>query len=179
MMQKALALAAAAAVFSAAAPAHAQLSDSEGPISYSAAQLQYFDNERRLVLSGDVDIVQDDARLRASEVTLYFAQGGGQGQALASGDIQRMIASGDVYYVRPSEQVRGDRAVYETSSDTVTFNGNVIMASADSVLRGEQMVLRVKGGTAAVSPGTGQRVQGMIRPRDSAAPPAAPAPRAQ
>ena len=47
----------------AAAPATAQLSEGGGPVSYSADNLEYFDAERRLVLVGDVDIVQNDARL--------------------------------------------------------------------------------------------------------------------
>ncbi|MEQ1820591.1 MAG: hypothetical protein ABL871_18465, partial [Terricaulis sp.] len=43
----------------AAAPAHAQLSEGGGPVSYSANNLEYFDSEHRLVLVGDVDIVQN------------------------------------------------------------------------------------------------------------------------
>ena len=54
-------------------PAHAQLSENGGPVSYSADNLEYFDAERRLVLTGDVDIVQNDARLRADKLTLFFS----------------------------------------------------------------------------------------------------------
>src|SRR5262245_65258130 len=87
----------------AAAPAHAQLSEGGGPVSYSANNLEYFDSDRRLVLVGDVDIVQNDARLRADRITLFFSRssgGGGEGaqQGLGSGDIERMIAEGEVYY---------------------------------------------------------------------------------
>lgn len=149
-----------------AAPAHAQLSEDGGPISYSANNLEYFDGQHRLVLTGDVDIVQNDARLRASQVTLFFAGNGGQG-GLASGDIQRMVAVGDVFYVRPSQQARGDRAVYETASDTVTFTGNVIVAGTDNVIRGETLVLRVKAGTTNIRPGAGQRVRGVFRPANN------------
>ena len=60
------------AVACAAPAAHAQLSENGGPVSYSADNLEYFDAERRLVLTGDVDIVQNDARLRADRITLYF-----------------------------------------------------------------------------------------------------------
>ena len=62
------------AMASLAAPAHAQLSQSGGPVSYSANNLEYFDGERRLVLTGDVDVVQNDARLRADRITLFFSQ---------------------------------------------------------------------------------------------------------
>ncbi len=155
---------AALAVLSAPA-AQAQIAQDGGPISYSADNLEYADGAHQLVLSGDVDIVQGDARLRASRVTMFFA--GSSSGGLASGDIQRMIAEGDVYYVRPTQQARGDRAVYETSTDTVTFTGNVVMASDDSVVRGEVMVMHVKQGTAALRPGGGQRVRGVFRPNSS------------
>ncbi len=157
-----------AAAFAAvgAAPAYAQLSDQNGPVSYSADNLEYFDAEKRLVLTGEVDIVQNDARLRANEVTLYFANAGQTAATgLASGDIERMIAIGDVYYVRPTQQARGDRAVYETAADTVTFTGNVVVAGDDNVLRGDTMVLRIKGGTSTMRPRDGQRVRGVFRPR--------------
>lgn len=151
-----------------AAPAQAQLSDNGGPISYSADNLEYADGQRQLVLTGDVDIVQNDARLRATRVTLYFAPGGGGQSGLSSGDIQRMVAEGDVYYVRPTQQARGDRAVYETAADTVTFTGNVVVAGQDNVIRGETLVLNIKGGTTQIRPGGGARVQGVFRPREGA-----------
>ncbi len=157
--------AALAALTLVAAPAAlAQLSESGGPVNYSADKLEYLDGERRMVLTGDVDIVQNEARLRAGQVTLYFAGASSPDAGLASGDIERMEAVGDVYFVRPTQQARGDRAVYVTASDTVTFTGNVVVAGADSVIRGETLVLAIKGGTANVRPAEGQRVQGMFRP---------------
>ena len=75
----------------AAPAAHAQLSENGGPVSYSANNLEYFDAERRLrARSGDVDIVQNDARLRADRhhALLQPASSGGrratQSQARAS-----------------------------------------------------------------------------------------------
>ncbi|MBL8538404.1 MAG: OstA family protein [Hyphomonadaceae bacterium] len=145
--------------------AHAQLSEGGGPVSYSANNLEYFDGERRLVLSGDVDIVQNDARLRADSVTLFFSgSGGGQGN-LASGDIQRMIAEGEVYYVRPQQSARGNRAVYEVAQDAVTFTGNVVVASEENVIRGETLVLQIGSRRTTIRPQTGQRVQGVFVPR--------------
>jgi len=164
---------AAAAFMAAAAPAHAQISENGGPVSYSADNLQYFDGDRRLVLTGNVDIVQNDARLRANQITLYFtrstapAGAGGQSQngGLGSGDIQRMVAEGDVYYVRPQQSARGDRAVYETSSDSVTFTGNVVVASEENVIRGETLVLQIGTRQTTIRPQNGQRVRGVFVPR--------------
>src|SRR5262245_17762510 len=131
--------------------AWAQLSESGGPVSYSADNLEYFDGERRLLLTGDVDIVQNDARLRADRITLYFSQssaaasagGGQQSGGMGSGDIERMIAEGEVYYVRPAQSARGNRAVYDVRQDNVTFTGNVVVASEENVIRGETMILNI------------------------------------
>jgi lipopolysaccharide export system protein LptA len=170
---------AAAALMAAAAPASAQVSENGGPISYSADNLQYFDGDHRLVLTGNVDIVQNDARLRANQITLFFtraapAAGATPAQAaassaanggLGSGDIDRMLAEGDVYYVRPQQSARGDHADYETSSDSVTFTGNVVVASEENVIRGETLVLQIGTRQTTIRPQNGQRVRGVFVPR--------------
>jgi lipopolysaccharide export system protein LptA len=154
----------------AAPAAHAQLSESGGPVSYSADNLEYFDGERRLLLTGDVDIVQNDARLRADRITLYFSQstgGGAQGQGLASGDIERMIAEGEVYYVRPTQSARGNRAVYEIANDSVTFSGNVVVASDENVIRGDTLVLNITNRRTIIRPTQGGRVRGVFVPGEN------------
>ena len=148
--------------------AHAQLSEGGGPVSYSADNLEYFDGERRLVLVGDVDIVQNDARLRADRITLFFSAstGGEQTQGLASGDIERMIAEGEVYYVRPTQSARGNRAVYDVRQASVTFSGNVVVASEENVIRGETMVLNISNRRTVIRPDSSGRVRGVFVPSE-------------
>ncbi len=177
MKQFVLAAGAMLAALLAAPPAHAQLSENGGPVSYSADNLEYFDEERRLVLVGDVDIVQNDARLRADRITMFFSasSGGGDNQGtgpgLASGDIERMIAEGEVYYVRPAQSARGNRAIYEVAQDAVTFTGNVVVASDENVIRGETLVLQIGSRRTTIRPQAGQRVQGVFVPRRNTTPP--------
>jgi lipopolysaccharide export system protein LptA len=164
-----LAIAAFAGALCAAAPAAAQLSEGGGPVSYSADNLEYFDAERRLVLTGDVDIVQNDARLRADRITLTFTQsssGQTNAQGLGSGDIERMIAEGEVYYVRPAQSARGNRAVYDVHADNVTFTGNVVVASDENVIRGETLVLNITNRRTVIRPQQGQRVRGVFVPTE-------------
>ncbi len=160
-----------------AQPAAAQLSEGGGPVSYSADNLEYFDAERRLVLTGDVDVVQNDARLRSDRLTLFFSQSSapvapqpgadGQPAGLGSGDIQRMIAEGEVYFVRPAQSARGNRAVYEVADDSVTFSGNVVVASEENVIRGDTMVLQIGTRRTTVRPNAGGRVRGVFVPSNS------------
>jgi lipopolysaccharide export system protein LptA len=151
----------------ATAPASAQLSARGGPISYSADNLEYMDGNRQLVLTGNVDVVQDDSRLQSDKLTLFFKAGASGGNALGTGDIDRIVAEGKVYYVRPDQKARGDRAVYETASDSVTFTGNVVVASDENVIRGETLVLEISGGRTTIRPGSGARVQGVFRPKQA------------
>lgn len=164
-MSKSLFVLAAAAALSLASPAMAQLSESGGPVSYSANNLEYFDSEHRLVLTGDVDIVQNDARLRSDRVTLFFSQTSAtptSSSGLGSGDIERMVAEGEVYYVRPAQSARGNRAVYEVASDSVTFTGNVVVASDENVIRGETLELQISNRRTVIRPRQGGRVQGVF-----------------
>ncbi len=165
------------AVLAQALPAQAQLSEGGGPVSYSANSLEYFDAERRLVLTGDVDIVQNDARLRSDRLTMFFSgssagpaappaegQPTQQAAGLGSGDIERMVAEGEVYYVRPQQSARGNRAVYDIASDSVTFTGNVVVASSENVIRGDTMVLQVGTRRTTIRPTGGGRVRGVFVP---------------
>jgi lipopolysaccharide export system protein LptA len=163
-------LAGALAAASLPAPARAQLAADGGPISYSADNLEYLDGNRQLILTGNVDLVQSCARLQANKLTLYFlpaAKGASSGAGFSSGDIERILAEGDVHYVRPQQKARGDRAVYDTATDTVTFTGNVVISSADNVIRGETLVLQVGSGRTTLAPAQkpGERVHGVFHPK--------------
>lgn len=174
----------AALSFAVATPAQAQLSETGGPVSYSAEHMEYYDSEHRAVLTGDVDVVQNDARLRADKITLFFSgsSAGPQqssGAGLSAGSIQRMIADGEVYYVRPAQSARGDHADYEVSNDTVVFTGNVVVASTQNVIRGNTMTLRISDRQTVIQPATGGRVHGVFVPQNQqnqATPPAGAAP---
>ncbi len=170
MMSRTLPAAAAllALILGVAAPtASAQLSGQGGPISYSADNLEYTDNQRQLVLTGNVDVVQNDSRLQSDKLTLFFKAANSGANALGTGDIDKMIAEGQVYYVRPEQKARGDRAVYEVATDSVTFTGNVVVASDENVIRGETLVLQIAGGRTTLAPGNGRRVQGVFRPKQT------------
>ena len=150
-----------------ASDARAQLSGGGGPISYSADNLEYTDGQRQLVLTGNVDVIQNDSRLQSDKLTLFFKAANNGANALGTGDIDRMIAEGQVYYVRPEQKARGDRAVYEVATDSVTFTGNVVVASDENVIRGETLVLEISGGRTTLRPSGGGRVQGVFRPKQS------------
>lgn len=158
---------AAALALSHATMAEAQLNRDGGPIDYSADFLDYQERQNILVLTGNVDVIQGDARLQANKLTLYLSGQSGGSQSLESGDIEKILAEGNVHYVRTGQTARGDQAIYETKIDTVTFTGNVVVANADNITRGDVLVMEISSGAARFNPGKvpGKRVQGRINPQ--------------
>ena len=67
--------------------------------------------------------------------------------------------------MRPAQSARGDRAVYEVAQDAVVFSGNVVVASDENVIRGEQLVLQIGSRRTTIRPQPGERVRGVFVPR--------------
>lgn len=144
---------AAAALF-AAQPAAAQLAPkSDTPIDVTADQLEVIQGQCASIWTGSAEALQDNARLRADVMRMYFvpkAKGaapaaGGTGTS-ACGDLKRMEAEGSVYYVTPDQRVRGNKATYEADTTTITMTGDVVAVQGQNVLRGDKMVFNTDTG---------------------------------
>ena len=174
-----------------AAEASAQLAPGNGPIDMSADELELVDANHTAIWRGAVDAVQGQNRMRADQVTLIFNGRGRTGTTSTGapgknwGDVQRMEAEGNVFFVSPQQRARGDRAVYELSSGNLVMTGNVIVVKGNNVARGDRLVYNVQTKAARLSSsakgeGTGKRVRGVFypEPKDQAgaAAPATPTP---
>ena len=156
--------AAAAAVLVATPPASAQVSPRSGePIAYSADRGEFVQADRRLVLSGNAELLQGQNRVRANAITLAYGAGGSDS---GIGDVERIEASGDVYFVTPTQVARGDQAVYTASNDTLVVTGDVILTQGESVLNGSRLTIHVGSGRSTMEGGaaSGRRVQGVFYP---------------
>lgn len=148
------------------APAYAQISSEGGPIYINSDRTESLERERKVLLIGNVDIQQGDARLRADKVTLVFAdkQGGATSTLGGSfGQIQSMLAEGEVFYVTPELKAKGDRGLYEAAIDTITMTGNVALMRGRDVAEGETLKLEVKNRRTTLDGGDG-RTRMMIDP---------------
>lgn len=153
----------------AAMPALAQISSEGGPIYINSARTESLQNERKVVLIGDVDIQQGTARLRANTVTISFLENTGASQtntvAGGFGQVQNIVAEGNVYYVTPELKAKGDRGVYELATDTITMTGNVALMRERDVAEGETLRMEVKNRRTTLEGGSG-RTRMVIEPSD-------------
>jgi lipopolysaccharide export system protein LptA len=149
----ATAIGAAALALTAAIPAVAQVGRSGGgPISVDADSLEIVQSERVAIYRGNVVANQGINRLRGQTITVLFRPGRAQERSLGAsfGEAERLTAVGDVYFITPTEQARGDRAVYEVASDTVTVTGAVIVQRGPNVIRGCELVVQLTAGRSTM-----------------------------
>jgi len=154
------------------APAFAQISSQGGPIYINSERTESIERERRVLLTGNVDIRQGDARLRADRVTIHFAAPEGASPAAGAsiaggfGQIERIAAEGSVYYVTPELKAKGDRGVYELASDTIVMTGNVALMRDRDVAEGERLRMEIANRRTTLEGGTG-RARMVIDPSSS------------
>ena len=70
----------------------------------------------------------------------------------AAGDPDRVEATGTVYFVTPTQSMRGDRAVYTINNGEVVVTGNVILTQGQNVLTGGRLNYNGNTDAPATSP---------------------------
>jgi len=117
-----------------------------------------------------VEALQGRNRMRADILNIYFAGTPSSGAASSGapgrnwGKVQRMEADGNIFYISPTQTARGDHALYELVSNSITITGDVIVAQGQSVVHGDRLVIDVKSGRATmVSNAKGRGVSGRVR----------------
>ncbi|RAK57077.1 LptA/OstA family protein [Phenylobacterium deserti] len=158
--------------------------NAKGPVDIAADELVANNNECSSTWRGNVEALQDTARLR-SDVLIAIMQKAGSNPGKPGGgcgDLTRMEAKGNVYYVTPQQRVRGDNAVYDAAGETLTITGDVIAVQGQNVLRGGRMVVNTRTGEGQMeSAGKGRnrpnRVRGVFYPQQQQA--SAPAARSR
>lgn len=177
-----------AAALMAAQPVAAQLApQSHTPIDVTADQLEVMKDQCASIWTGSAEALQDNARLRANVLRMYFvpktkaaAPADGGTSTSACGDLKRMEAEGSVYYVTPDQRVRSNKAVYEADTTTITMTGDVVAVQGQNVLRGDKMVFNTDTGQGQMmggGKGGKNRPRGVFYPKQDDAK-AAPTPKA-
>jgi len=109
-------------------------------------------------LRGRAELTQGDNRIRADRIE----------GSISNGDLTRVEATGDVYFVTPDQTIRGDRAVYTPANDTIVLSGDVILTQGENVMTGGRLTYNTRTESAEMDgAGEGGRVQGVFYPERS------------
>jgi lipopolysaccharide export system protein LptA len=141
--------------------------NNDGPIDITGDTADRYVDQHLVIYRGNVEAVQNGARLVCDVLNLYFAtatpapgqpgqpaqpapkQAANPSTATAGddfGQLDHAIADGHVFYVTQTQTARGEHAVYEATSDTITMTGHVVVVQGQNVLKGDKMVMELKSG---------------------------------
>lgn len=131
-----------------------RLDASRQPVQYGADAGEY--TPEGFSLRGRAEVTQGSNRLRADAIRGFTA----------NGDLTRIEATGDVYFVTPDQSMKGNHAVYTLNDGNVVVTGDVILTQGKSVLTGSRLVYNVRTETARIEGGGANgRVQGVFYPQ--------------
>jgi lipopolysaccharide export system protein LptA len=140
--------------------ATAQVSGQGGPVQVGADSQRIEQQANTMYLDGRVEILQDKARLRTDRATITYAEAGG--------DINRIEATGNIFYVTVDAQgqqtiMKGDNAVYTKADDTMVVTGNVILQQGQNISTGNRLVSQVSKGITTFTADPGGQTKGRVR----------------
>ena len=157
----------------AAGVAQAQLSSKKGPIDITSDHFSADNPSNTATYDGHVEALQDDNRMRSDNLVVYFqprsatpapkVTSGADDATPVSSKIDHMIATGNVYFVTPTQVIRGDKAVYTKADDTIVVTGQVVATQGENVMRGTRLVYHHATGQSTMDSDTG-RVRTVIYP---------------
>jgi lipopolysaccharide export system protein LptA len=126
--------------------------NSDQPVNYAADRIELQDKQKRVVLSGNVDIRQGDLTLTAARTTVAYTNDGGL-------KIQRIDATGGVVVTRGNERASGAAGVYDFNRRVIVLAGGVALRRGADTLNGGRLTMDLKSGLSTVD-GGGARVPG-------------------
>ncbi|WP_226018513.1 LptA/OstA family protein [Novosphingobium sp. FKTRR1] len=117
--------------------------NSDAPVNFGADHIELQDKQKRVVLTGNVDIVQDELHLTAARTTLAYTDA-------AKLTLNRIDAAGGVVVTRANERASGDVAVYDFDRRIITMAGNVALRRGKDTLNGGRLVIDLTTGQSSV-----------------------------
>ena len=120
--------------------------DSSLPVEVTSDSLRVDQTSGTAIFTGNVLVGQGQMRLSANEVRVEYVMVDGK----STGEIARVLATGDVTFVSGPEAAEGAAADYDLATGTMLMTGDVIMTQGQSVLSGERLVVNMEDGTGVM-----------------------------
>jgi lipopolysaccharide export system protein LptA len=123
-------------------------------INISAAKLDYYDKEQKLVYSGNVVAVRGDATLKTPLLVIFLdpkQPGARSGPPSSTSQMRRMEAAGPVTLISRDQIATGDSGTYEKTNNKVYIDGNVSLTQGPNVTKGDHIVYDMNTRQAVVT----------------------------
>ena len=139
--------------------------DTSLPIAISADAMEVEQESQRAIFLGAVDVEQGDIELKAERLVVYYRDK----EAEDDNAIYKIEVEGNVRFSTPNESAQGDSGIYNVDDGTIRLVGNVVLTSAQSVIRGSEAIMNLETGKSEVlgQAGGDGRVEGLFVPDKS------------
>ena len=117
--------------------------NSNAPVDFAAGSIEVQDRADRVVLAGNVRVMQAGLTVTAPRMTVAYTRSGGT-------DVNRLDATGGVTVVKGDEMAKGNVAIYDLDRRLITMVGNVELRQRGNNLRGGRLVIDLSSGRATV-----------------------------
>lgn len=165
-------------------------SPEKSPIEINSDALEVLQDEHQAIFRGNVLAVQENMRLRADVMTVYYkpnekeikaaepvATESKKNQPDGQQKIDKIEAKGKLFLSTPGETASAARGVYDVTKKEIRLFDQVVLTRGQNVIKGEQLVYdianarsRMVGNTTAGEPASGgkmpTRVRGVFVPNE-------------
>lgn len=126
--------------------------------------LEYWEGERLAVARGNALAIRADRRVAADVLTAVLEENTANHNAL---EVRRLAGEGSVLISTPTEIVRGNKGLYDVKRQLATLDGNVQITRGPNQLNGARAEVNMATGVSRLLAGSGQRVRGLVIPKDA------------
>ena len=142
------------------------------PIEIVSDRLDAYKEKNLVQFSGNVVATQGERVIQSDTLQVYFkkkaeGQGAAAGDAAKAGDIDRIVAKGNVRITEKERIVTGEQAVFHSDEQRIVVTGNPVMREGNNVISGDRVVVLLDENRGVVEGTTGKRVTATIYPDES------------
>jgi lipopolysaccharide export system protein LptA len=142
------------------------------PIDIVSDRLDAYREKDLVQFSGNVVATQGERVIKSDSLELYFkkkAEGNAPapGSAAKAGDVDRIVAKGNVRITEKERVVTGEQAVFQNDEQRIVVTGNPVMREGNNVVTGDRVVVLLNENRGVVEGTTGKRVTATIYPDES------------
>jgi lipopolysaccharide export system protein LptA len=133
--------------------------DRSQPVEITSDRLDLDQAAGTAVFAGSVKVGQGTLRLAADRVEVFYVSGADG----ANGEVQRLVARGNVTLSNGAEAAEADEAVYEVAAGTVDMQGDVLLTQGRNALSSQKLRIDLDAGTGQLE----GRVQTIFTPGET------------
>jgi lipopolysaccharide export system protein LptA len=145
------------------------------PIHVVSDKMEAFQEKKMVVFSGSAVATQGDIQLKTDRLSVYYKKSNdkkekiGKQEVEAAGDLEKIVAQGNVIVTQKEMSATGDEAVYYQESAQIVMTGKPVLRQGKNVIKGCRVIFYInenRGKVEQCETENSERVTAVIQPQD-------------